>query len=63
MSWSNFNAGSRCKDCFSLHFWGNFTKFKDYILPSNKIVKIQGYENYALDILLNIYNEIKYTLI
>ena len=30
---------------------------KNYILPSGKIVKIQGYENIALDLLLKIYNE------
>jgi hypothetical protein len=27
-------------------------KFKDYILPSGNIIKYQGYENYALDVLL-----------
>lgn len=32
-------------------------KWKDYILPSGKIIKIQGYENYALYDLLKIYNE------
>ena len=32
-------------------------KFKDYIFPSGKIEKIQGYENFALDLLLEIYNE------
>lgn len=31
--------------------------FKDYKLPSGKIVKIQGYENFALDILLEKYDE------
>ena len=28
-------------------------KFKDYILPSGKIIKYQGYENFALDELIN----------
>ena len=28
-------------------------KFKDYVFPSGKIVKIQGYENIALDELIN----------
>lgn len=28
-------------------------RFKDYILPSENIIRIQGYENYALDFLLN----------
>ena len=31
----------------------NSYKFKDYKLPSGKIIKIQGYENYALDELFN----------
>jgi len=29
-------------------------KLKEYILPSGKIIKLQGYENYALDELLEI---------
>jgi hypothetical protein len=32
-------------------------KFKDYKLPSGKIIKVQGYENFALDILLRKYTE------
>jgi len=32
-------------------------KFKDYILPSGKIARIQGYENLALDYLLSKYGE------
>lgn len=32
-------------------------QYKDYVLPSGKTVKIQGYENFALDELLKIYNE------
>jgi hypothetical protein len=32
-------------------------KFKEYILPSGKKIKIQGYENYALDELLKHYEE------
>lgn len=32
-------------------------KLKDYILPSGKIVKVQGYEPRALDILFQIYKE------
>jgi len=31
--------------------------YKDYILPSGKKIRIQGYEGYALDILLNSYHE------
>ena len=35
----------------------NAYKLKKYIFPSGKIIKIQGYENYALDELITIYNE------
>jgi hypothetical protein len=35
----------------------NSLKFKEYTFPSGKIVKIQGYENIALDILLKEYKE------
>lgn len=35
----------------------NRFKKKDYKLPSGNIIKIQGYENLALDILLKTYNE------
>ena len=46
---------------FMLDKWGIeypfHGKYKDYILPSGEIVKIQGYENFALDILLKKYDE------
>lgn len=32
-------------------------RFKDYMFPSGKIVKVQGYENKAIDELLKIYKE------
>lgn len=32
-------------------------RWKEYILPSGKSIKIQGYENFALDLLLCKYNE------
>jgi RNA recognition motif-containing protein len=32
-------------------------KYKEYIMPSGKIVKVQGYENKALDILIQKYTE------
>jgi hypothetical protein len=35
----------------------NSRKFKEYILPSGKIIKIQGFENFALDDLLKKYDE------
>lgn len=36
----------------------NSYKYKNYILPSGKIIKVQGYEPFAIDILLN---EMNYT--
>lgn len=56
-TWSTFNSGSRCPDCSNINNWKNCTQTKDYTLPSGKIVKYQGYENTALDILLMIYKE------
>jgi hypothetical protein len=35
----------------------NSYKFKDYLMPSGKIVKIQGYEHLALDILVKEFEE------
>jgi hypothetical protein len=35
----------------------NSKKFKEFILPSGNIVKLQGYEDIVLKQLLNIYNE------
>jgi len=32
-------------------------KYKEYILPSGMVVKVQGYENFALDILFKSYSE------
>ena len=32
-------------------------RFKDYVFPSGKVVKVQGYENKAIDELLKIYKE------
>jgi len=32
-------------------------KWKEYTLPSGKIIKIQGYKHFALELLLQIYNE------
>lgn len=35
----------------------NTTKYKKYTMPSGTIINVQGYEPYALDILLKLYNE------
>lgn len=35
----------------------NAWKKKDYVLPSGKVLHLQGYENHALDILLQMYDE------
>jgi len=35
----------------------NKYRWKDYTMPSGRVVKIQGYENFALDILLKTYDE------
>lgn len=43
-------------EIFDKIFKGSF-KLKDYKLPSGKIVKVQGFENLALDILLKTYKE------
>lgn len=46
---------------FMLEKWGIeypfHGKYKDYVLPSGRIVKVQGYENHALDLLLKTYKE------
>ena len=53
--------GSDLHKEFMLEKWGIeypfHGKYKNYILPSGRIVKIQGYENYALDLLLKTYKE------
>lgn len=52
-TWDNFNSGHiRCKYCADENTAKNSFQFKDYIMPSKKIVRIQGYENIALDELL-----------
>ena len=33
-------------------------KFKDYLLPSGKTIKLQGYESFGIKYLLNKYNEL-----
>jgi hypothetical protein len=55
--WSAFKKGVRCVDCGVEKSIKLSKQFKDYKLPSGNIVKIQGYENLALDYLLKLYNE------
>lgn len=38
-------------------FFNMTRRYKDYMMPSGKIIKVQGYEDLALDILLKTYNE------
>lgn len=40
---------------FMLHEWGN--RYYEYKMPSGEAIKIQGYENFALDALLKEYDE------
>lgn len=54
----NFNVQHHMQNSieFKKHQKSSF-KLKNYTFPSGKIVKIQGYENFALDILLETCNE------
>lgn len=61
-NWSG--NGSLREKCYetNLKLYGarhpiNNYQHKKYILPSGKIIKVQGYEPFALDYLLKIYNE------
>jgi hypothetical protein len=46
------------KEWFNSFKRGTLYKLKDYVLPSGKIIKLQGYEPEALSILLSIYEEL-----
>lgn len=47
--------GSGCRDCGLISSISkNRYKKKDYMFPSGRIIKLQGYENYAIDKLLQI---------
>ena len=48
----SFQYGSRCNDCGNEKSIKSSKQFKDYMLPSGKNIRIQGYENLTLDILL-----------
>jgi hypothetical protein len=57
-TWSNFNRGHfMCKFCADENTSKNSFQFKDYTLPSKKNIRIQGYENLALDELLTKFDE------
>jgi len=57
ISWDNFKQGCRCRLCGYEKIEKSGKTHKDYILPSNKIIRIQGYENVALDELIKVYKE------
>ena len=54
---NNFKQGERCKRCGYEKTAKKSFRFKDYIFPSGKVIRIQGYENYILDELLKTYSE------
>jgi hypothetical protein len=57
-TWDNFKQGSyRCKYCADENTAKNSFQYKDYVLPSQTVVRIQGYESFALDELLIVFNE------
>jgi len=51
------NCGYRCQDCKNIDVFKSTSKRQNYTLPSGKIVEYQGYEHFALDMLLQIYEE------
>jgi DNA-directed RNA polymerase subunit RPC12/RpoP len=57
MTWDNFKQGYRCRYCGFEKNEGSKVRYKDYTLPSGKVIKIQGYENMALDELVQHFSE------
>lgn len=57
IAFSSFKSGTRCMKCSHKRHTKNSKRFRDYKLPSGKIIRIQGYEDVALTELLSIYNE------
>lgn len=57
IKFDNFQQGKRCKECGDEKSAKSSVLFKDYILPSDNIIRVQGYENIALDELVKIYKE------
>lgn len=61
-TWQNESFRKKMKDIITSDEWldkvdKNSKHWKEYVLPSGKIVKVQGYENKALDILLEQHKE------
>lgn len=57
-TWDSFNSGHvRCKFCADENTAKKSFQFKDYIMPSKKKVRVQGYENIALDEILEYLDE------
>jgi hypothetical protein len=54
---NDFTKGIRCKDCGIEKQQKVSKHFKNYTLPSGNLIRIQGYENLALDELLKTYPE------
>lgn len=57
ISFNRFKRGERCRSCGFDKSSKSSVKFKDYICPSGNILRIQGFENLALDELFLKYNE------
>jgi hypothetical protein len=57
ISFNRFKRGERCRTCGFDKSSKSSIKFKDYICPSGKIIRIQGFENLALDELFLKYKE------
>lgn len=57
ITFSSFKLGHRCKDCGSDKQEKSLKRFKDYIMPSKVIRRIQGYEHLALDELTKVFKE------
>lgn len=55
--YGHFKNGTRCMDCGDEKRSKSSICYKDYILPTGKIIRIQGYENIALDELIKQFNE------
>ena len=57
ITWNSFKSGSKCKNCGYERSEKSGKTHKNYTLPSGKIIRIQGYENIALDELVKQFNE------